>query len=126
MKNNAVQLNHENKTIVITKEFSKSASTYNTPEYNELIEIKKNFNNYQIVVRSAPKRKRGINDITLANMRAYISKHDDENKTIMAEFDSMVNEKSGENLKRTSFFAIKKWFFEQYPDLKKKDESEAA
>lgn len=126
MKNTAVQLNHENKTIVITKEFSKSASTYGTTEYKELLEIKKDFGDYQIVVRSTPRRKRGINDITLTDMKAYIKKHDKEDNSIMAVFESMVNEKTGENLKRTSFFTIKKWFFEQYPDLKKKDETEAA
>ena len=123
---NSIMLNHENKTIVITKEFSKKASTYGTTEYKELLKIKNDFRDYQIVVRSAPRRTHSINDITLADMRAYIKKHDDEEKSIMAKFESMVNEKTGEKLIRTSFFAIKKWFFEQYPDLKKKDETEAA
>jgi hypothetical protein len=36
----------------------------------------------------------------------------------MAQFKAMVDEEVGENLNRTSFFAIKKWFFEQYSDLK--------
>ncbi len=123
---NSIMLNHETKSIVITKAFSKNASTYGTTEYKELIKIKNDFRDYQIVVKSAPKRKRGINDISLADMEAYIKKHDDERESIMTTFNSMVNEKAGENLKRTSFFTIKKWFFEQYPELKPTNESEAA
>ena len=123
---NSIMLNHETKSIVITKEFAKHASIYNSPEYKELLDIKNDFNDYQIVVRSAPKRKRGINDISLADMEAYIKKHDDEKESIMTAFKSMVNEKAGENLKRTSFFAIKKWFFDQYPKLKPANGSEAA
>jgi hypothetical protein len=119
-------LNHETKSIVITKAFSKNASTYGTTEYKDLIKIKNDFRDYQIVVRSVPKRKRGINDISLTDMETYIQKHDDEEKSIMSTFKSMVNEKAGENLKRTSFFTIKKWFFEQYPELKPTNESEAA
>lgn len=123
---NSIMLNHETKSIVITKAFSKNASTYGTTEYKELIKIKNDFRDYQIVVRSVPKRKRGINDISLTDMETYIQKHDDEEKSIMSSFKSMVNEKAGENLKRTSFFTIKKWFFEQYPELKPTNESEAA
>lgn len=123
---NSIMLNHETKSIVITKAFSKNASTYGTIEYKELIKIKNDFRDYQIVVRSTPKRKRGINDISLTDMETYIQKHDDEEKSIMSTFKSMVNEKAGENLKRTSFFTIKKWFFEQYPELKPTNESEAA
>lgn len=123
---NSIMLNHETKSIVITKAFSKNASTYGTTEYKDLIKIKNDFRDYQIVVRSVPKRKRGINDISLTDMETYIQKHDDEEKSIMSTFKSMVNEKAGENLKRTSFFTIKKWFFEQYPELKPTNESEAA
>ena len=123
---NSIMLNHETKSIVITKAFSKNASTYGTTEYKALIKIKNDFRDYQIVVKSAPKRKRGINDISLADMEAYIKKHDDERESIMTTFNSMVNEKVGENLKRTSFFTIKKWFFDQYPELKPTNESEAA
>ena len=123
---NSIMLNHETKSIVITKAFSKNASTYGTTEYKDLIKIKNDFRDYQIVVKSAPKRKRGINDISLADMEAYIKKHDDERESIMTTFNSMVNEKVGENLKRTSFFTIKKWFFDQYPELKPTNESEAA
>ena len=112
-----VKINHEDRSIIIAKAFAKKASTYGTSEYKMLMEIKNDNKDYKIVVKSAPKKKVGNNDITIEDMRAYIEKHD-EDGSIMKEFDLMANEKKGENLKRTNFFVIKKWFFEQYPDLK--------
>lgn len=114
---NAIRLNHDDHTIIITKDFAKKSSIPGSNEYKALMQIKRDNRDYGVVVRTTPRRKDGTSKITTAKMRAYISKHDDAKGTIMAQFDAMVNEKSGENLERTRFFTIKKWFFEQYPDL---------
>lgn len=117
MKND-VKFSHEDRTIIITtKTFAQKASIYGTEEYKMLMKIKNDNRDYKVVVKSSPKRKNGTDRVTLDDMRAYIEKHD-EDGSIMKEFDLMTNEQKGDNLKRTSFFAIKKWFFEQYPDLK--------
>lgn len=118
MNANAVRLSHDDHTIIITKDFSKKSGIPGSNEYKELMAIKRENRDYNVVVKASTKRKSGTSKITTAKMRAYISKHDDDNGTIMAQFDAMVNEKVGENFNRTSFFAIKKWFFEQYSDLK--------
>jgi hypothetical protein len=36
----------------------------------------------------------------------------------MKKFLEYKNEEAGENLEKTSFFKVKKWFFETYPELK--------
>lgn len=113
---NALTLRHENKSIVITKDFAKKSSNPNNAEYQKLADVKRVYADYTVIVRAVSKKNSKTNKITRANMKAYISKHDDDG-SIMAKFEAMVNEKAGENLQRTSFFAIKKWFFEQYPDL---------
>ena len=115
---NAIRLNHDDHTIIITKDFAKKSGNPNTTEYKDLLKIKSQNRDYTVVVKATTKRNDRTSKITKAKMRAYISKHDDENGTIMAQFEAMVNEKVGENFDRTSFFAIKKWFFEQYSDLK--------
>lgn len=115
---NEIMFNHEDRTIIITtKAFAKKASVYGTNEYKMLMKIKNDNRDYKVIVKSSPKRKSGTDRVTLDDMRAYIEKHD-EDGSIMKEFDMLINEKKGDNLKRTTFFVIKKWFFEQYPDLK--------
>ena len=115
---NAIRLNHDDHTIIITKDFAKKSGIPGSNEYKDLMKIKRENRDYNVVVRTTTKRKDGTSKITTAKMRAYISKHDDDKGSIMAQFNEMVNEKVGENFNRTSFFAIKKWFFEQYSDLK--------
>ena len=116
---NTTRIDHNEGTIVITKDFAKKASVPGSDEYKYLISLKRDNRDYSVVVKPSSKRSDGLSKIKLTNMRAYISKHDDEKGTIMKTFEAMVNEEAGENLNRTNFFAIKKWFFEQYPDLKK-------
>lgn len=113
---NALTLRHENKSIVITKDFAKKSGNPKNAEYQELANVKQVYTDYTVIVRAVSKKNSKASKITLANMKAYISKHDNDG-SIMMKFEAMVNEEVGENLQRTSFFAIKKWFFEQYPDL---------
>ena len=108
-----VRISHENNTIVITKAFAKKASVYGTPAYKELAEAKRDNPNFKIIVKANNKSVTSANKITLSMMENYIAKHD-ETGEIMAKFNSLRHE----NLQKTSFFQIKKWFFETYPDLK--------
>ena len=114
---NAVRISHEDRAIVITKKFAKLASEYNTPSYKELRKIKLDFPNYQVVVREVSKKTSADNKITMSTIERYIKMHDVDGK-IMAEFEKKKNEKVGEKLHKTTFFQIKKWFFETYPELK--------
>ena len=78
---------------------------------------------YEVVVREVAKKTSSINRITLKTMENYIKMHDTDGK-IMEEFKKLRDEKTGENLHKTTFFEIKQWFFETYSDLK--DEIKAA
>ena len=115
MKN--ILVNFERQTLTITKSFSKKASVYGTKAYEELTQAKKDNPNFKIVVKANDKSVSSANKVTLSMMENYIAKHD-ETGEIMAKFNSLRHEEVGENLQRTTFFQIKKWFFETYPDLK--------
>lgn len=117
MTNTNVRIDFQRETIIITKAFAKSAGIYGTDEYKSLKEMKSDFPEFKIEVRTAPKKTSSTNKITLVTMENYIKKHDTDG-TIMAKFEELKNEESGDNLRKTSFFEIKKWFFETYPELK--------
>ena len=114
---NAVRINHEERTIVITKKFAREASKYGTPAYNELKEIKADNIGYAVVVRAVEKKVSPINNITYKTIENYIVKHDPTGE-IMSDFLKLKNEVVGEKLHKTTFFQIKKWFFKTYPELK--------
>lgn len=113
----AVTINHQNKTITLTKEFAKKASEFGTQEYKELMEIKAGNREYSVEVRTAPKRKSKTSRVTLEDIKAYVKKHD-ETGELQAKLDEMTSKESGVNITKVSFFEIKAWFFEQYPELK--------
>ena len=113
---NAFTIKHENRTIVITKDYAKKSSNPNTDEFKNLMELKKAYRDYRVVVRETAKRKSKTSKITLSNMKAYISKHDSDGR-IMVAFENVVKE-STNSIEYSGFFGVKKWFFEQYPELK--------
>ena len=112
-----VRISHENNTIVITKAFAKKASVYGSDAYEELRKIKLDNPDYKVEVRAVSKTTSSTNKITLATMENYIAKHDATGE-VMKQFNALRNEELGENLQKTTFFQIKKWFFEIYPELK--------
>jgi hypothetical protein len=118
-KNYTVKIDHARKEIVVSKELAKKASVYGSEEYNFILALKRDNAGYDVVTRNTTSKKSAFDKITINDMRAYIKKHDPDG-VLISKFEAMVNEEKGDNLMRTSFFAIKKWFFEQYPDLKAK------
>ena len=115
MKN--ITLNFADNTIVITKAFAKASANPHSNEYKELKAIRNDNPDYTVVVRTVEKKVAQNNRITIKTMENYIAKHDASGE-IMAKFNSLRNEEKGENLHKTTFFQIKKWFFETYPNLK--------
>ena len=115
---NAPRINHNERTIEITKKYAKAASTTTSNAYKELKEIRIDNPGYKVVVREVSKKTSVNNRITLSTMENYIKLHDPDG-TIMEEFKRMRDEKVGENLEKTNFFQIKKWFLNKYTNLKK-------
>ena len=112
---NAFTINHNAKTITITKKYAHHSSVPNSVEFKQLKELKSVYRDYSVIVRTTSRKKSKISKITLDNMKAYISKHDTDGK-IMMEFESVLKE-SDNSIKYCGFFGIKKWFLEQYPEL---------
>ncbi len=114
-----MKLSYEKKTITITKAEAKKASIYGTDEYNNLVNIRKDFPNFKIVIKEAPKRTKPIKRLTFEAMRHYIeSKNDSE---ALAEFIEMTG--NIDKVFNKSYGAVKKRFLEHYPEL---DETKAA
>ena len=107
MKN--IRLDYAKETIEITKAFEKKASIYGSPEYRELIDAKKEFPNFRIVVKTT-KSNNSFKGMDYDFMREYISKHEDAEK-LTEELNKLIDMK-------LSYGEIKQWFIEIYPVFK--------
>lgn len=115
-------INNKARTIEMTKKFEKAASRFGSDEYKTLQEARKDYPTYKVVVKtSTAKGKESFKGLTYEYMEKYIEAHDDEGKTIMAEY-KMLRATSDEakemNAAARPYGEMKKWFFDKYPAFK--------
>lgn len=114
-----VTLNHENKTIEITKQFKKAACRFGSEEYKAIKEAVDAHPGYRVVTKTV-KKTDSYKGLTFAFMEKYIKSHDDENKSIMAEFNELrakSEEAIAMGFDSMTYGEIKKWFFETFPEI---------
>ena len=115
-------INSKKMTIEVTKAFAKKASKFNTKEYKELQSVRRDYPNFEVVVRTSKPNKNSYKGLTFEYMETYIKAHDDENNSIMKDFLDLrgQSEEAIEAMADSaSYGEIKAWFFEQYPQIKK-------
>ena len=73
-RTNNYEINHIDETIIITKKFYKAASVLNSPEYKELMQIRRDNPTFKIVLREIKKNanKETYRNLTIKNMEDFI------------------------------------------------------
>ena len=103
MKN--IEICREKRTILVNKEFYKEACVYGTEAYENLKDAQNDFPKFKVVVKTV-KSKREFKNIDNDFMVAYISAHDDEEKSVRAKFDILCGKAEGEEGKRFTIYAF--------------------
>lgn len=115
-------INAKNRTIEMTKKFATAASKFGTDEYKQLQEARRDYPTFKVVTVTRKAAKPAFKGLTFEYMEKYIAAHDDEDKSIMAEFLNLRGESEeakANGAMSASYQKIKAWFFEQYPAIKK-------
>lgn len=116
-----IYVNYEGHTLVITKAFEKKARYFNSEEFKELKKARKDFPNFEIVVKSTQKKKKSSNPysgLTYNYMEKYITA---KNKDLLKEFNIMrgIPENEEDALpEKYEYREIQKWFLEKFPEIK--------
>ena len=123
-----ITIDRKNSTIIISKAFDKKASIYNSSEYKELQAVLMAHPTFDLEVKTA-KHSSALGKVTFADIEKYIKKNDDENQSIWKKYAVLrgwtdETEETDENDKfsvkqSASFFEIKAWFVEQFPEINK-------
>lgn len=123
-----MRANIENRTIEMTKVEAKAAGKITSEKYKELKAYKEAYPGFEVVIVAASRRKSAYSGLTYEYMEAYIEKHDDENNTIMVEFNKLraiVSDEDKKNLggmsetlKAASYGEIREWFLETFKEIK--------
>jgi len=116
MKN--ITINFQNNTIELSASFAKTASTYGTKAYNELMNARHDFPEFRVdVVKPVSKRKDTFKGLDTKYMEKYIIAHSGEESEQMKTFKQLRGETGCDFAKKATYGQIKKWFLEQYPEL---------
>lgn len=121
-----MKINHMNCTIELNKTEMKAAENFGSEMYNALREARQDNPNYRVKLVSPSNKVDRHKGLTAEAMKKFIEKHD-ENQTILKEFYQMrgltPEGKEDEFGCAVTYGELKQWFFEQYPEFKKMEDS---
>ena len=117
-----MKINHKNQTIEMSKKFAKAAEKFGSKEYKQLREARSDYPDFKVVTvsRKASGQKESYKGLTYSYMENYIKNHDDEKKSIMAEYEMLrgMSAETQEVLAETcSYIEMKAWFLKKFPAI---------
>ena len=122
-----MKINHMNCTIELTKTEMKAAEKFGSEMYMTLREARQDNPNYRVKVVAPSKKVDRHKGLTADAMKKFILKHDDENQTILKQFYQLrgltPEGKEDEFGCAVSYGELKQWFFVQYPQFEKMEDS---
>lgn len=120
--NGTLTLNTKNYTIEMDKKFATAASNVFSAEYEKLQEVRRAYPTYEVVTVTRKEKVTATSGLTFEFMELYIEKHDNDKKSIMAEFKMLRatdEDSKALGMKGESYIKIRAWFLEQYPEVQK-------
>ena len=118
------------KKIEMSKTEAKAAGKLNSEKFNELHTLRAMYPTFEIEIKAASaKKKADYKGLTYDYMMKYIEAHDDEEKSIMAEFEMLraTSDEAKEALAESaSYKEIKEWFLKKFPAIAKFHEKREA
>lgn len=113
-------INEKKMSIELTAAEMKEARKFGTMEYRNLQEARRDYPDFAVVKKQA-RSKSDFAGLNLKTIKTYVAKHGDDQQKEKLNFmtKKRVDVESGEYIEPTSFFEIKKWFLNEFPELKK-------
>ncbi len=114
-----MKTNLTKKTIELTKAEMKAAMTYGNPEYDALQAIRRDYPGFRVVEEKTKRGKSEFASLDMKTISAYVEKRGDESqKQSFAFISKKTVDENGEYHEAQSFFEIKKWFLNEFPEIK--------
>ena len=123
-------INEKKNAIELSKKEAAAAAKFGTREYKALQEARKDYPGFKVVTiaRKSAAKKESCKGLTYGYMEMYIQKHDDDEKSIMAEYLMLrgLSEEAEEALAESfTYQEMKDWFLKKFPAIKKFHEARA-
>ena len=116
-----MKINYRTSTIELTKAEAKQAEIYGSVMYTALKNARNDFPTFPVKVKSASSKRDNYKGLTRDFMKDYIKSHDDDEQSIMVEFNTLCG--LDENGEKKAFAAVasygelRMWFLDKFPEL---------
>ena len=113
------------RTIEMTKSEATKAGKIGSPKANELQSYRTAYPDFTIKVKEEKKRST-YKGLDYDYMKKYIESHDNEEKTIMVEFNTLrgiVDGIESEFVDKATFGEVKAWFLLKFPKIEEYNEN---
>ena len=107
-------------SLVLTKSFAAKAAVFGSDEYRMLQEARRDYPSYKVTVGKTKEAKNIYAGLDYAYMEKYIEAHDNDEKSIMAEYlDLRGKSDEAKELQAgsASFLEIRSWFLKTFPAI---------
>jgi len=115
-------INEKKHTIELSKKEAKAAAKFGTTEYKNLQEARRDYPTFSVktVSQKPAAKKSTYKGLTYEYMEMYIQKHDDAEKSIMAEYlmlRGMTDEAEEALAESFTYLEMKDWFLKKFPAI---------
>lgn len=119
-------INYEMKTIEITKAESKEAGNPTSKKFNELMNLRSIFPDFEIIVKTTSVKRDTYKGLDYDFMKKYIESHDNSEENLKEFYNLRGMNEDGERdilIEEHSYGEIKMWFLSTYPEIEKFNEA---
>ena len=103
-----------NENIRVTKKFLEKAGKFGTPEQKAMVEVKREFPDFEIVVEESSSKKESYGSLTVERMIAYVELKDNENaENFKRDVRVYIDDKTSK-LVKGKYATIKRIFLASY------------
>jgi len=117
---NPMKINHQTKTLELSKSFSKKASMYGSEEYNTLTAAKNDYPSYKILITASARRKAkdSHKGLSYEYMEQYIKKQENHEKKLNEFYILTAKNVDKETVTPAHYTTVKKWFLQEFPEIR--------
>ena len=128
IKNANYNIDFINATIIITKKFYKAASILNTPEYKEMMQLRRENPTFSIVLREIKKKenKKSYRNLNYKNMRTFIENYETDDGVRTDRIKEFEKVMALSKVQSGPYAYVKAWFLDKYGEAYNPEEDAAA
>lgn len=123
---NGIKINFMENKIVVTEAFAKKAGKMGTEEYNEMLRVRRELPDFDIVpTEKKIKRANKNKNLDYKHMKEYIQNVSATEEEAKAIIDELEARRELSKMCSNPYRVVLDWFLSKYPEVRKQQEEEA-